>query len=448
MPATDRDCSSPRYCQGDLRASIGDAAAYSVMVGLGETYLPAFALAAGLGEIAAGLVTTVPMLMGATLQLLAPWGLRLLGSYRRWVVTCATLQALAFVPLVIGALTRQVPQWLVFGAATCYWAADKSTGGPWNTWIGQLVPQRVRPAYFARRSRIAQACVLGGFLSAGCALQSGAAWGDVLDVFALLFLAAGMARFVSSRFLAAQRDVASPASFERTVPLAELLQRLRGSADGTLLLYFLAVQCAVQISGPYFNPYMLQHLHLSYLEYVVLIGASLAARVVSLPALGNIARRWGARRLLWIGGVGIAPMSAAWLLTDWYPMLVVLQLAVGVVWAAYELAMCLLFLEALRPEERTSVLTRYNFAHAFATATGSLAGSAALTMFGKTPTIYYALFAASSLARVAALFVLSRVPVAKTSDSREEPELIELPTVASRTDKISNALDEKLAQAA
>ena len=46
--------------RSDLLASVNDGAAYGGMVGVGETYLPAFVLAVGLGEVAAGLVTTVP----------------------------------------------------------------------------------------------------------------------------------------------------------------------------------------------------------------------------------------------------------------------------------------------------------------------------------------------------------------------------------------------------
>ena len=42
------------------RASVADGASFSVMVGVGETYLPAFALALGMGEITAGRVTFGP----------------------------------------------------------------------------------------------------------------------------------------------------------------------------------------------------------------------------------------------------------------------------------------------------------------------------------------------------------------------------------------------------
>src|SRR5437879_1538537 len=60
----------------DLRCSMGDAAACSVMIGVGETYFGAFALALGTGETIAGLVATLPMLFGATLQLITPWCLQ------------------------------------------------------------------------------------------------------------------------------------------------------------------------------------------------------------------------------------------------------------------------------------------------------------------------------------------------------------------------------------
>ena len=103
------------------------------MVGMGETYLPAFVLAVGLGELASGLIAAVPMLGGAVLQLLAPLGVRRLGSLRKWVILCAAAQALTFVPLVLAAVTGYAPTWFVFVVATWYWASGMATGPAWNT---------------------------------------------------------------------------------------------------------------------------------------------------------------------------------------------------------------------------------------------------------------------------------------------------------------------------
>jgi len=65
--ASPADRVSPR---NDLAYSTGDAASYSLMVGLGETYFSAFALAIGTGQTFAGLLATLPQLAGSLLQLL------------------------------------------------------------------------------------------------------------------------------------------------------------------------------------------------------------------------------------------------------------------------------------------------------------------------------------------------------------------------------------------
>ena len=94
----------PQGSRSDLRAITGDGVAFSLMVGAGETYIPAFALAVQAGETAAGLVSALPLLGGALLQLVSPWAIERLKSHRRWVVLCATIQAMSFAPLALGAL--------------------------------------------------------------------------------------------------------------------------------------------------------------------------------------------------------------------------------------------------------------------------------------------------------------------------------------------------------
>ena len=68
------------------------------------------------------------------------------------------------------------------------------------------------------------------------------------------------------------------------------------------MLYLLAVQAAVQISGPYFTPFMLAQERMSYLTYMVLIGICFLGKAIALPMWGRVAHYSGARRLLWIGG--------------------------------------------------------------------------------------------------------------------------------------------------
>jgi MFS family permease len=393
----------------DLRAIQADGVAFSLMVGLGETYIPAFALALGLGEITAGLVVAIPLLAGAVLQLAAPALIRRLGSLRRWVVLCAAVQAASFVPLVAAAAAGRLSAAALFLIATVYWAAGLGTGPAWNTWVGRLVPGRLRARFFARRSRQAQVSVLLGVVAGGAALHLASAHDVVLVVFAVLFLLACLCRTISVAFLARQSEPRDLPQNHRAVSARDLLRRARSSADGRLLLYMVLVQAAVQVSGPFFTPYMLGQLSFSYAQYLLLIATAFGAKVASLPAIGLLAHRFGAQRVLFVSGVCIVPLSALWICSDSLGYLLVVQLVAGAIWAAYELATFLLLFERIDESERTSVLTMFNLANALATVGGALVGAALLGAQGLGATAYHVIFGCSSAARVVTLLFLVRL---------------------------------------
>ena len=378
------------------------------MVGAGETYLAAFVLALGMGELSAGLIATVPMLAGAILQLVSPAAVRALRSHRKWVVLCALAQAASFVPLIAAALYGRIDRIAVFAIAALYWGAGMATGPAWNTWVSTLIPAPMRAQYFAKRSRAAQIAVLAGLLAGGIGLQFGSSYGKPLLAFAILFFVAGTCRFISAGLLAGQSEPQPPDQNHREVPWRELVGRLRHGQDGRLLFYMLAVQMTVQISGPYFTPYMLGQLKMNYGQYLLLIATSYSARVLVLPALGGLVRRLGARKVLWFSGLGIVPLSSMWLVADSVMYLFVVQLIAGAVWAAYELTTFLLLFETIREEERTSVLTTFNLAHAVMTVGGSAIGGFILTQLGTDQGAYMAVFAISGGVRILTLVLLVR----------------------------------------
>ncbi len=390
----------------DLAAIMGDGVAFSLMVGVGETYLAAFALAVGLGEVAAGLLASAPILAGAVLQLVSPIAVRRLGSHRRWVVLCARLQALTFLPLVVAALTGEIPTSALFAVATLYWAFGMGTGPAWNTWVGMLVPRPLRTRYFASRTRWSQAALLVGLLAGGGILQLAGDLGRPLAGFAAIFALGGACRLASSLFIRRQSEPHPLPSPEEEVSPLDLLQRSLRERGGKLLVYMLAVQTAVHVAAPFFTPYMLSELGLPYTSYVALIAASFVAKILMLPLLGRIARRYGARRLLQLGGAGIVPLAGLWIVAEGFGSLLAVQVLAGTAWAAYELATVLLVFEAIPAQDRTTLLTLFNLANAIAMVAGALIGGVLLDAFGRGQTAYFALFLISTAGRGLTLFLL------------------------------------------
>ena len=428
---------------------MGDASAYSVMVGLGETYFAAFALALGTGKTFAGLIATMPMLAGAFLQLVTPWAVRRFGSHKYLVVTCASVQAasLLLMPLAVlfvgpqwfsetgaGGATTYGPALWVFLSATLYWGAGLTTGPAWNTWIEEIIPKRVRTKFFACRQRISQSLTLLGFVVGGIALQGGKAGGWLLPAFVAIFLIASACRFLSAAFLSQQTEPSRGRVVERQISLRQMVALTRGDVGGGLVVYLLAVQTAVQISGPYFTPYMLSAENMSYFNYMLLVGVGFLGKVIALPLWGRVAQASGARRLLWIGGAAIVPIAGLWCFSDYFETssisvpvdlyvtqfrwelngelayLAFVQLLSGITWAAYELAMLLMFFEAIPRQDRTGVLTFYNFGNALAMVIGGLIGAAILQLGNESHTAFLTLFGISSLLRLSTLVFLYRAP--------------------------------------
>jgi len=386
-----------------------DGVSFSLMVGLGETYLVPFALAVGVAVERASLLATLPILVGSLLQLVAARGVRRLRSYRRWVVGCASLQALCFVPLAIGAWTGAVPFWLLFVVGAVYWGSGLATGPAWNAWVGALVPAGMRSRFFARRSLWAQLALLVGLVGGGYGLAWGEREGAVATAFALLFAAAGLARAVSSRFLASQSEPPGLAARLEVIHPIDALRYLRRSEAARVIGWLLAMQIGVNVAAPFFAPYMLGPLGLSYDGFMLLTAASFVSRVAVLPLLGRIASRGRSERVLRLGALGIVPLPALWLVSDHFGYLLALQTFAGCAWAAVELATLLGFFEGLAQEKRTSVLALYNVGSAAAVALGSLLGAALFAAMGRGAGAYALVFAVSSLLRVATLPLLRRV---------------------------------------
>ena len=396
----------------DLRLSIGDGTLYGVMVGSGESYLQAFVLAVGQSEVFAGLVATVPVMVGSLLQLVSPRAVRLLGSHKRWVVTCSLLQAACFVPLIVAACAGQISALAALVISSVYWGASLGTGPAWNTWQGTIIPRPLRARFFAKRARLCQATTLAGFLAGGFALQAGKASGNHLEtlIFAVLFAVSCVCRILSAGCLALQSEPSPIPEDMRFLTLREQWRKFSRGPSGRLLLFAVSMQVGVYVAGPFFVPYMLKELGFDYTDYAILIGVSFVAKFVCLPWWGRLAHRTGALRLLWIGAVGIIPLAGGWVVSSNYWWLLSLQLLGGAAWGAYELALVLLFFETIPENERTSLLTLYNVANSVALAAGSLIGAGLLKWVGISVEGYLTVFAASTLLRLLTILLLRRMP--------------------------------------
>lgn len=409
----------------DLWVTTADAAAFSLMVGCGETYIPAFALALGLGPVAAGMMASVPVLVGAIFQLITPLAVVRLGTNRGWVIACTSVQSLSFVPFAVWAIRGHATLAELLVAASVYWSAGMAGAPAWNTWMGTLIPEGMRTAYFAQRSRLGQFGVFVGFVVGGLILQWGEARGATLLAFAGLFVAAGICRMFSTLMLLNCREFARPNAADRSgaAPgpgtatslagwvreLGRTLQRMAASPSGPLVTYLCCLVFTAQFSAPYFTPYMLRERGFSYHAFMLVVATSFLAKALFLPSLGRLGSRIGSLGLLWAGGLSVIPLSLFWLPSADVGYLVAVQVLAGGCWACWELAVALLFFDAVPHRDRTGVITVYNLGLAIATVAGASCGGLLLRTLGEDSRAYVTVFAVSSVLRLATVPLLRRV---------------------------------------
>ncbi len=390
----------------NIVASYADGASYSLMVGFGETYIAAFALAVGLSQVVAGLTGSLPLVAGGLLQLVGPYGARWLGSYRRWVLGCATMQGLAYFPLVVAALAGKISVEALFLIAAVYWGSGMAAGPVWNNWIDTIIPKGVLKEFLAVRSRITQLAAFLAFLAGGYVLNYFAGRNSVLLGFTLLFALALFCRLISVACLAMQSDAGGRhGATDGGLSFRELIARFRQPNAGRFLLFLLVSQVSVNLAAPFFSPYMLAHVKFSYMEYVALVSGSFVAKIVFYPAIARFVKKVGAHRALWISGICVSPLPLFWYWApNLYP-LITLQVFAGTAWATFELSSMLMIYDKISAKERIRILTFFNMLNAGAVVLGSVIGGIVLSSFPEALAYRY-IFIASAVCRLLSLAVL------------------------------------------
>src|SRR3954453_18820801 len=149
---------SAHHLQSGLNLIIKDGLATEVMSTLtGGTFLMAIALHLGASNVQVGLVAALPTLTNV-FQVLAIWLVQKKYNRRTISVFCnlfarLPLLVIALLPVLFSAGTSlQVLILLLF----FHYLFGSVAGASWNSWIKDLVPERILGSYFSHRSRLTQ----------------------------------------------------------------------------------------------------------------------------------------------------------------------------------------------------------------------------------------------------------------------------------------------------
>jgi MFS family permease len=406
-----------------LRRSLGACTAEGLVAEVvsafaGGAILTGWAIHLHASALITGIVVALPQ-MAQLFQLPAAWSTALIGR-RRAAVTLVAASRQMMLPLAV--LPLFAPSELTAQAVLLVVAALSAVLGvlgnnAWVSWMGELVPRRIRGRYFGRRTALCTIAGATASAAAGVALDWAAPRGATGVMLAALQLCAAAGGVVTTILMLRQHDPGRGAE-ATPLSLAAALRPLRDPSARGLLVYVLAWNLATGVAGSFFALYMLQDLRMGF-TLVALHGIGLAAaRVLAAPLWGRLIDRLGARPVLIACAFGISVIPLVWLFATpafLWPLLVDAVLA-GVLWGGHNLAMFVVPMTATpqrgRPFYVAAIAMTGGIAFTIATASGGLLAETLprdLVVLGHPVHNLQLLFVASAVLRFVAAFGALRI---------------------------------------
>jgi MFS family permease len=401
-----------------LRAANRDGMAWAVMVGSGENFLNVFAIFLKASPLQLSLLATLPLFIGALFQILGLWSLQLVSSRRTIVVCASMLNALVWAGIATLALfgDGQTAVLFLIVGAVFYHASGNFSAPPWNSLIGDLVPADIRGRYFGLRNRLIGFCTFMAVLVAGQTLDLSERFDNPRLGFVIIFSIACLSRLLSVRYLKQYEDPALEVRREDHFSFWQFVSRTHRSNFARFVMYAAIVNAAVNVSAPFFAVYMLNELHLSYIEFTLVTATNTVTQFLTMQHWGALSDQFGNKRIINVCGVGIALTPILWVFGSSLPYLFFIQIFAGFVWAGFNLAAVNFIFDAVSPAKRARCVAYQGLVNGLFVLLGSLFGAwfvenvpASVSMLGLTWAPYsslYFVFVLSGLVRLFASVAL------------------------------------------
>ncbi len=294
----------------------------------------------------------------------------------------------------------------------------------WFTLMGDVVPDRRRGQFFAKRNMITTAIALGSTVGMSFLLDYYDTVNQELFGFAFIFLIALVARIISINYLRGLYYPPIQIQKDTHVGLWKFIKSLPKHNFGHFTIFVSLLNFSQMIAGPFFSVYMLVDLQFNYTTFVLVnISTSFVALFV-FPILGKLCDKKGSIHVLRLGSIMIPVIPLLWMfMSDPIGLILGPQLFSGIGWTAFNLAASNFIYDSIPREQRGYYVSYFNFFIGLGILTGGLAGSALIYILPMTfINQFFMIFLISSIARgVIVLIFLPKIREIKSACSRQSP---------------------------
>ena len=305
-----------KIIRSSLRISTIEGSWWAVMYGSVESYLGAFFEILKYSSFQISVLTTLPFFIGSLFQNYVNNFYHFFKSRKILVVSLKILQS--FLIPTIYLIGVKINNFYLFLFVICiYFVIAISQLSPWTSWMGYLVPSRLRGRYFGSRSQIIRIFMLVSSLFAGVVLNSFNNTNPLVG-FGIIFSIGIIANIGSAYYIYSQYEPDYETVEEKNKKLNLTDNEFKPLKK--FITYDSLSEFSFSISGPLMMVYWLRELNFNYIELALLINVSQLIGLFSLRYWGKKIDYLGANITIRWTSLTISVFPLLWILVFFVPV--------------------------------------------------------------------------------------------------------------------------------
>lgn len=361
-----------RKKEKSLGYSVKDGVFVSMMNGFTLDYFTPFLILLGGTIRHVGIMSALPSLAAAFIQLKSPDITDRMSSRKRVISIFILIQAMMLPPMV----ACWFLEWragVFIAIVTLFTAAGAFMMPAWGSLMADLVKEERRGEYFGWRSKLLAITTVLSTFAAGFILhmaeKTAAVWG-----FAVIFALAFVFRLVSWRYMNKMHEPRLEKKEEDYFSLRDFVSRYRTSNFFRFVVFVALLKFAVNIASPFFAVLMIKNLGFDYMTFTMITVAATLATIVSIRRWGRRADSVGNLKVVRSTSMLVALIPLFWLASQNPVYLFLVQLFSGFAWAGFNLSASNFIYDAASPGKRTRCIAYFNFFSGISLSLGALVG--------------------------------------------------------------------------
>jgi len=378
---------SPDEMDRGLKAVVYDGMCSQAMgVLTGGAFLVAFALTLGASNFHIGLIAAIPFL-AQFLQLPAVY---LVEHFRARKVISIGFSGIsrvfwlliAAIPLLFTAPSGS-GLYLLVAALLLYAGLGAVSGTSWNSWMRDLIPQKILGSVFSRRLMFASGAGLVLTVAAGFFVDfwAGRFPDNYLYAYSILFTLGFIAGIVGLYFLMHTPEPRMEPRPEAPSLYRMLMRPLKDINFRRLLLFSVPWSFAINLAAPFFTVYLLVRLEFSLSTVILFSVLSQIVHMVFLRIWGRLSDRFSNKSVLSVSGPLFLICILAWPFTTMperyfmtIPLVVIIHILSGVALSGVTLSAGNIALKLSPKGQATAYLATSGMLNSLAAGTASIIG--------------------------------------------------------------------------